>query len=86
MTNLSESGMLLSQVELKAGAKVRFEFTLPWSEVVVNGAGAVTWAGGGSAGVRTSVPKHIRRALEDWVNDRAFRDKQFSVSTNLHAR
>jgi len=86
MTNLSESGMLLAQAELKAGAKLRFQFTLPWSEVVVSGSGVVTWAGGGCAGVRTSVPKPIRRALEDWVNDRAFRDKQFSISSNLHAR
>jgi len=83
MTNLSESGMLLSQVELKAAAKVRFQFTLPWSEIVVDGSGVVTWASGGCAGVRTSVPRHIRRALEDWVNDRAFRDKQFSTSNEL---
>lgn len=90
MTNLSESGMLLSQAELKAGTKLRFQFTLPWSEIVVSGSGVVTWAVGGCAGVRTSVPKAIRRALEDWVNDRAFRDKQFSISSNLssnlHAR
>ncbi|MDP9268725.1 MAG: hypothetical protein M3P27_10445 [Acidobacteriota bacterium] len=85
MTNLSESGMLLSQVELKADTKMRFQFTLPWSEIVVNGSGVVTWAGGGCAGVRTAVAKPIRRALEDWVNDRAFRDKQFSISNHLHA-
>ena len=90
MTNLSESGMLLSQAELKtgtaalkAGTKLRFQFTLPWSEIVVSGSGVVTWAGGGCAGVRTSVPKPIRRALEDWVNDRAFRDKQFSIANDL---
>jgi CheY-like chemotaxis protein len=91
MTNLSESGMLLAQADLKAGTKLRFQFTLPWSEVVVSGSGVVTWAEGGCAGVRTSVPKPIRRALEDWVNDRAFRDKQFSISNDLrpnglHAR
>jgi len=85
MTNLSETGMLLSQAELKTGTKLRFQFTLPWSEIVVSGSGVVTWAEGTSAGVRTSVPKPIRRALEDWVNDRAFRDKQFSVSSTIAA-
>src|SRR3954468_7831065 len=85
MTNLSESGMRLAQVQLKAGGKLRFQLTLPWSEVVVAGSGLVSWAAAGSAGVRMTVPKPIRIALEDWVNDRAFRDKQFSVSSTIAA-
>jgi CheY-like chemotaxis protein len=83
MTNLSETGMLLSQAALKAGAKLRFEFTLPWSEIVVAGSGVVTWAEEGYAGVRMAVPKTVQRSLEDWVNDRAFRDKQFSIANSL---
>src|SRR3954464_15006501 len=84
MTNLSETGMLLSQAQLKAGAKLRFHFTLPWSEIEVDGTGLVTWADAGYAGIRMAMPKPTRRALEDWVNDRAFRDKQFSISSSLH--
>lgn len=80
MTNLSETGMLLSQTELKPGTKLRFQFPLPWSEIVVNGSGVVTWAGHGYAGVRIAVSRSVQRSLEDWVNDRAFRDKQFSIS------
>jgi len=80
MTNLSETGMRLSQVSLKQGAKVRFQFTLPWTEVEVFGNGVVAWAGNGIAGVRLNVSPVLQRTLEDWVNDRAFRDKQFSSS------
>lgn len=78
ITNLSESGMRLAQVNLKQGSKVRFQFTLPWTEVEVYGNGVVTWTGNGIAGVRLSVSRSLQRTLEDWVNDRAFRDKQFS--------
>jgi hypothetical protein len=78
MTNLSESGMLLSQVDLKRGAKLRFAFTLPWTEVEIDGTGVVAWAIAGSAGVRIRVSRPFQQTLEDWVNDRAFRDKQFS--------
>jgi DNA-binding response OmpR family regulator len=79
MTNLSETGMLLSQVELRPNLKVRFEFTLPWTEILVRGAGVVTWASAEFAGVRIAVPRAMKRTLEDWVNDRAFRDKLYST-------
>jgi len=69
--------------KIPAGAKLRFEFTLPWSEIVVAGSGVVTWTEEGYAGVRMAVPKTVQRSLEDWVNDRAFRDKQFSISNSL---
>ena len=82
MTNLSETGMLLSQVELKPETKVRFEFVLPWTEIVVRGAGVVTWASAEFAGVRIGVPRAMKRTLEDWVNDRAFRDKMYSTGVN----
>lgn len=82
MTNLSETGMLLSQVELKPDTKVRFEFVLPWTEIVVRGAGVVTWASAEFAGVRIAVPRAMKRTLEDWVNDRAFRDKMYSTGVN----
>jgi len=78
ITNLSESGMRLAQVDLKQGTKVRFQFTLPWTEVVVNGNGVVAWTGDGTAGVRLNVSRPLQQTLEDWVNDRAFRDKTFS--------
>ena len=78
ITNLSETGMRLAQVNLKQGAKVRFQFTLPWTEVEVFGNGVVAWTGNGIAGVRLNVSRSLQRTLEDWVNDRAFRDKQFS--------
>src|SRR3954468_15343760 len=41
MTNLSETGMLLTQAKLQTGAKLRFQFTLPWSEIEVAGTGVV---------------------------------------------
>jgi DNA-binding response OmpR family regulator len=78
ITNLSETGMRLAQVELKQGTKVRFQFTLPWTEIVVNGNGVVAWTGDGIAGVRWNVSRPLQQTLEDWVNDRAFRDKTFS--------
>jgi CheY-like chemotaxis protein len=79
LTNLSESGMLLSRVALAPGSKIRFQFTLPWTEVVINGEGHVAWTRGETSGVRIHVTKPQRQTLEDWVQDRAFRDKQFSL-------
>lgn len=79
LTNLSESGMLLSRVALAPGNKIRFQFTLPWTEIVINGEGHVAWTRGETAGVRMHVSKPQRQTLEDWVQDRAFRDKQFSL-------